>query len=286
MGLQCLRGPAYRTLLRGVYVAADLELTLRTWIAAFLLVMPLDTAVSHTTALRVYGIDLGRRWPLHFSTNGSAVSRHGEVVLHRRVGRLHAHAVQGIVVLGPDRTVVDSARLLNPVQLVQAMEALIHAGWTTREQLAAYLASCHLDGVVRARRVFALVRDGAESVMETLLRLMIVFARLPEPACNVDIRDDDGRFLARGDLVLARWKVLVEYDGWQHERDAAQRAHDLSRRERLEAAGWRLVVVTIDDLRDTHRVVRRVHSALAARGYAGPPPACNTMWTSWFSHPV
>ncbi|MFY0407984.1 DUF559 domain-containing protein [Solicola sp. PLA-1-18] len=281
-----LRGPQVRRLWRGVYVAAGVELSFWDWLCACFLVLPLDAAASHTTALRVYGIDLGRPWPLHFSTNTAAVCEHREIRLHRRVGRLHTQIVRQIRVLGPDRTVLDCARLLNPVQLIQAMEALIHAGWTTRDQLAAYLTTCHLDGVVRARRAFVLVREGSESVMETLLRLMIVFARLPEPACNADIRDARGRFVARGDLVLARWKVLVEYDGWQHERDAGQRAHDLRRREDLEAAGWRLVVVTVDDLKDPHRVVRRVHAALTSRGYVGPPPACNTMWTSWFASPV
>ena len=56
-------------------------------------------------------------------------------------------------------------------------------------------------------------------------------------------------FVARVDMLFRAFKVIVEYDGWQHERDPRQRQRDRERRERLEALGFRLIVVTDTDLR-------------------------------------
>jgi hypothetical protein len=278
-----LRGSRFRRLLRGVYVRADRELDLLTWLRAALLVLPADAVVSHVTALHLYGLDLGPPWPLHFSTNGPTHTRHKGLRLHRRKGRLAPHERDGIPVTGPDRTLVDIATKVGFVERVQAIEWMLHRRLTTIDQLAAYAHARHLDGVRRVRRMIPVVREGVESPLETVVRLMIVFARLPEPECNVEIRTAGGRFVARGDLVLARWKVLVEYDGWQHERDGRQRQRDRERREQLEAEGWRVIVVTAEDLKNKREVVLRVHAALVQRGYTGPNPVFSIMWTRWFA---
>ncbi len=262
---------------------AGSELDLRVWLRAALLVLPPDAVVSHLTAVHLRGLVIGDPWPLHFSTNCSTYTRHKVLRVHRRKGRLSSVELDGIPVTGPDRTLVDIATKVGLVELIQAIEWMLHQRMTTIDGLAAYALARHLDGVRRVRRVLALVRDGVESPMETRLRLMIVLARLPEPACNAQIRSADGRFLARGDLVLSRWKVLVEYDGWQHERDGRQRQRDRERREQLEAEGWRVIVVTYEDMRAKRDVVRRVHAALVQRGYAGPAPVFNVMWIQWFT---
>ena len=43
-----------------------------------------------------------------------------------------------------------------------------------------------------------------------------------------------------------------------------------------------VIVVTSADMKDKREVVNRVHAALVLRGYAGPAPAFNIMWTRWF----
>lgn len=280
-----LRGQRFRRLFRGVYVLAEMEVEFVTWVRAALLVLPKDAVVSHVSALRLYGFDVGNRWPLHFSTRTSTHTRQRGITTHRRLGNLTPHHVRGLPVTSPDRTLIDIATKVRFVELVQAIEWMIHAKLTSLDMVASRAESWHLDGVRRVRRVLAWVREGAESPMETVLRLMIVFARLPEPLCNVDIRDSSGRFLARGDLVYVQFLVVVEYDGWQHERDGRQRQRDLVRREALEASGWRVIVVTSEDLKSKTTVVRRVHDALIARGYDGRPPQFNAMWQSWFGRP-
>ncbi len=278
-----MRGRRFRRLFRGVYVQADRDVPFAQWVAGALLVLPKDCVASHVTALRLYGMGVGPQWPLHFSTRTTTHTRLKGLVVHRRLGQLTAHTVHDLPVTSPERTLIDIATKVGFVELVQAAEWMIHAELTTLDDLAQRAQDWHLDGVRRMRRTIAWVREGAESPMESLVRLMIVFARLPEPACNLDIRDASERFIARGDLVYVQFKIVVEYDGWHHERDGRQRQRDLVRREALEAAGWRLIVVTSQDLKDKCAVVHRVHAALVARGYAGRAPHFNATWQLWFS---
>jgi very-short-patch-repair endonuclease len=278
-----LRGPRFRRLFRGTYVRHDLKLTTTVWLHAARLVLPKDAVISHLTALAMYGLDFGVGWPLHFSTATSTHTRQQGITVHRRQGHFHANRIRGLPVTGPERTIVDIATTVGLVQLIQAAEWLIHTKQTTAQILSERATEWHLNGVQRVRRAVPLVRHGPESLMETLLRLMIVFARLSEPACNAVIRSSTGRFLARGDLVYAEFLVLVEYDGWQHERDPRQRQHDRERRELLEGAGWRVIIVTSADLADKRAVVRRIHTALKARGYEGREPLFNAMWDKFFA---
>ena len=265
-----------------MYVIATVDMDLPRWVMGALLVLPADAVASHLTALRIYGLDVGRDASLHFSTNGSTHSRLEGVNIHRRRGRLSSRMRRGLPVTEPERTLVDIATRVSLVELIQAADWMIHNKLTTMDRLAEYAMAHHVAGVRRMRRALAYAREGSESPMETLIRLMIVFSRLLEPACNKNIVDRNGRIIARGDLVYAQWKVLVEYDGIHHERDPRQRQKDRERRESLEAEGWRVIVITAEDLRDRPKIVWRVFVALKARGYAGPPPHTNAMWTKWF----
>lgn len=277
-----LAGRRFVRLFHGVYVVAALPRTLVTWLQAALLRMPADAVVSHLSALRLWGLEPGGSDDLHLSTNTAAKTTLRGVRLHRRRGWLTPYERHGLRVTGPDRTVVDCATVLGIVQLVQAAEHLIHLGVTTRTVMARYCDDRHLDGVQRARRAMAFVKEGVESPMESLVRLMLVFARLPCPEPNVVVRDEAGRSVARVDLLYARWKVVVEYDGWEHERSRDRRRRDTERREGLEALGYRVIVVIGTDLDRPTSIPWRVHAALVARGYDGSRPVTSVMWQWWF----
>jgi len=256
----------------GVYLYAATEPTLARMVAAARHVLPPDAALSHVSSLRWRGYEVGPELPLHFSTNAPRhVDREG-LVVHRRQGWIHPEYLRGVPVLGPDRTFVDCATRLSVATLVRIGDWLVATGQTDVMTLRDYVLASHLDGVQRARRAALQVRTGSESPRETDVRLALLDAGLPEPELNVDLHDRRGRFMARGDLVYRRYAVLVEYDGWQHERDAAQRQHDHLRRERLEAEGWRVIVVTIADMRDPYAVAARVQQALIQRGYSAYSP--------------
>jgi very-short-patch-repair endonuclease len=253
---------------RGVYRYVDTPCTTRLLAEAALRVLPEDAALSHVTAIRLRGLDIGPTEPIHVSTNKPTQRILRGVVVHRRQGRLHPTELDGLPVLGPDRTFVDAATQLRDRDLLRVGDWLVATGRTDVDTLRDYVFRSHLDGVQRARRVAMMVRAGVASPRESDIRWEIVRAGLPEPELNVDILDDLGEFIARGDLVYRRWKVVVEYDGWQHERDAWQRQYDHLRRERLEGAGWRVMVITAADFRHPRTLVRRIEAALRQRGCA------------------
>lgn len=283
-----LRRSCWVGLFRGVYVHRELERTAWVWAAgALLTVLPEAAAVvTHRTAAVLYGFDPGG-WgaaPWELSVRGPTHSRVETVRLHRRIGDLDEDRYRApLPISGPERTIVDCALRATLVQTVQLMEHMMRAGHTTRERLFAYLGDCHLHGVVAAREAFELVRERSESVRETWLRLLLVLAGLPEPEVNVDVRTPDGVFVARVDLLYRRWKVVVEYDGRHHETDARQWARDRRRREALEALGYRVIVVAAADAKHPQDVVRRVHRALVARGYAAERYWFSPRWIHLFA---
>ncbi len=251
----------------GYYRYVDGEIAFGEAVRAALRVLPSDAALSHTSNLRWRGFEIRQEMPLHFATNSRTRRFHDGIVLHRYLHPLYPSLVRGVPLLGPDRTFVDCATILSVRELVRVGDWLVAQGQTDLLTLRAYALESHLDGVQRARRAAVLVRDAVESPLESDVRVVLMRAGLPEPEINTDITDERGRFLARGDMVYRLWKVLVEYDGWQHERDAGQRQRDHLRREVLESAGWRVIVVTIADMRDGDVVAARVRHALIARGY-------------------
>jgi len=121
--------------------------------------------------------------------------------------------------------------------------------------------------VVLARHALPHVRERVDSVKETQLRLLLIRAGLPEPDVNPEI--SRGRTVRYGDLVFWVWRVLVEYDGGQHRRDARQFAADVERLEQLAREGWTVIRVLAPHLAEPERVVRRVETALRDRGWRG-----------------
>ena len=257
-----LHGARFARLRRGVYRTVDTLPTHLLHVQAALLVLPPGTAASHTTSLRLRGLELGRPHPLHFSCQRAPEHDVDDVVLHRRDAPLNPVLVDGVPTLGPRRTFVDAATVLSRRDLLAAGDWLVFHELVDVLDLRAYAIASHLDGVRKARRIAPLVRERVASVPESHVRWDLMAVGLPEPEVNVDILDDHGTWLARGDLVYRRWKILVEYDGWQHERDAAQRQRDHLRREALEAAGWRIIVITVEDMRRPGTVVSRVRQAV------------------------
>jgi very-short-patch-repair endonuclease len=79
-----------------------------------------------------------------------------------------------------------------------------------------------------------------------------------------EVRDDLGWLIARVDLAYPELKVAVEYDGHDHTTDD-RRGRDIDRIDRLQRAGWVVVVVTGRQLGSPRRLVERVREALAAQ---------------------
>lgn len=279
---QVLRGRRFRRLHRGVYVCADVELTLQVRLRAALLVLPPDAAAAGVTALQHYGVDVGPPQPLHVATKHEHHIRIAGVVSHQRRHGIAVRRWSGLPTCVPEQAWVQACPELGFLDRVVAGDWLLHLKRTRLTKLQEYVGSSREHGVKSARRTLAYVRERAESPRETRLRMMLVFARLPEPQPNLNLGDEHD-FLARCDLVYLAYKVIVEYDGDQHRLSRRQRERDIKRREALERAGWLMVVVTAEGMRHPREVVRRVHRALVERGYCGPEPVFSDVWDRWFA---
>lgn len=268
-----LEGPGFELLHRGhgIWAVAGVPRDLRFMLRADLLVMPGDVAVSHLTGLQLHGVDLDSP-TRHWSTNTTLRRRLEGLRLHRRHAPLRPRWIDGIPVLSPHRCLVDAAIMLSHLEIVRIADALVAAGLTTPDHFAAYAWGRHLHGVRRSRTNAGQVRERVKSFRETDLRLVLVLTGLPEAEVNLDIFDALGNHLGCGDLVLRRWRIVLEYDGWYHERSAAQRRKDILRREALEADGWLVIVVVSGDLDRPASLIGRVWRALVSRGYDGSPP--------------
>lgn len=250
-----LRSMAYSRPARGARITAAVGDEAQALLEAVRVLARDDHFFSHTTAARIHGMPLPARFEkearvhLGSPTGGSRMRRPG-VVGHRLKSAVEE--VDGMRVEARADTFVHLATMLGVEELVAVGDWLVST--KRRDPLAIHELTDALRryegarGLGTARRALQLVRVGAESPRESLLRLLIVSA-LAEPVLQHEVFDTSGLFVARLDLSWPAIKLAVEYDG-EHHGEAAQQDRDRVRREKLRALGWHVIVVTKDDLHD------------------------------------
>ncbi len=266
--LSDLLGPRYQRILYDRYVLASLPVTWRLRAEAALRVSGPGAYASHHTAAILWGGCVPESLEVHI-TVPSAVhrSRRQGVRAHADDRRSVPTILRGLPVSSPAQTFIDLAPILDLVDLVILGDSLVKARRLRIEDLIQATTAWSGRGVRRARRAASLVRDGVDSPMETRLRLLLVFAGLPEPEVNFVLRHPDGSWWMRYDLYYAGQRLLVEFDGRRHAEDSDQWHHDIRRREQLDSDGLRVIVVTGKDFYTQPEVVlRRVREALIDRG--------------------
>jgi len=260
---------------RGAHMLVEPE-TLVERALAFQVAMPGDRAFSHVTAALLWGLPLPRALeqlataegaPLHVMapTRDGMVHRAG-VVGHRG---LEVRAVAGPP--GEGLRVVDLAdtwcdlgelprgsfSITDLVVVGDVVVARLDARAGRPAGVAALREALYARnrprGAVVLRHALTLVRPGVRSPMETRARLMFVGAGFPEPELNAPVTDSAGEWLAEGDLVWRRQRLVGEYQG-EHHADRRRRSWDAFRRGLVESHGWRVRELWAEDL---HRGPRR-----------------------------
>lgn len=238
-----LRGPLFRTVCRGVRVAAGTPDGTGLRLAAAQLILPPSAAFSGNAAAWLHGLDVARDddVPLEVTfAPGATVLGRG--LFTPRQATLDAADVvrrRGIPVTSPQRTAYDLARRLEVVEAVVAVDAFWHQGLIKPDQLLEYAASHGgLRGVRQIPLVVSLADVGAGSPMESRLRmLMVLDIGLPKPQTQIRVVTIDGRVIARLDMGFTDLQMSVEYDGEVHAQPAV-RAKDLRRHNALLAQQW------------------------------------------------
>lgn len=225
---------------------------------------------SHSTAAQLHGM------PVPFSDSTSRLLHISFPAPHRapHARGIAGHAIHiephelmvlptGIRVTTPLRTWFDLAHSLSLLDLVAAGDSLIF--W--KRQLAS--PSDLADALGRPfnrrirrklRRAGDLLNDRSESPQESILRAIIVLAGLPEPRVNHVISTRFGEFVARTDLIIDSYRVVLEYQGDYHRTSKGQWRADMTRRSKLEALGWRVMELNADDLDDPAGLVQRIRT--------------------------
>lgn len=240
--------------------------------AAYVPVAPRDFAFSHVTAARLYRIplpaSLERRAAVDVATSGAVQPRMRGVIGHR-IALGATRVIHGFNVVSPEDAWLQLATMLTVDELVVAGDHLVKRKrpLTNIESVrAAAQGSSGRRGIATARSALADIRSGTDSPGETRTRLVIVRAGLPEPVVGHEVVDADGYFVGTPDLAYILEKIAIEYEGEVHRIDQRTFDDDIDRRERFEAAGWRVIRVRARHLRDPHALTERVRAALHQRG--------------------
>ena len=282
-----LRGPGYRCVLPGAYVAAATVITPLLRVRAALLPYGEVAWASHASAARVYDLPIPTIGWEHVSVpRAGQRRRHQGVKVHVGGPAARTRIVRGVRVSEPLVLFVEMAGLLGLVDLVDLVvlvDAMVRRRLVTPEALVAFCAAVAHPAAAAARRAAAYVRRDVDSPMETRLRMLLVLAGLPEPRVNLTIRDEDGEVLRKYDLSYPAVRVAIEYNGKVHVLTPGAWEADLERRGAIDDDGWRLLPVISSGIYSTPgQTLRRIHRVLLARGLPGVPTRLGDQWRAHF----
>lgn len=246
--------------------------------------MPLlraDAFFSHSSAALILGLPLpealARDALVHVSVPepGSRPQRAGVVGHEVRVEDGDIQNWHGLPVTSPVRTFVHLSTQLTLPHLVAVGDYLVAHPTPYANPAELQKAARDHRGRRGARvlgRAVDLVRVGAESPMESILRVLLVEHGLPEPELNASLFEAGGRFLARVDLLYRDQRLVIEFEGDQHRTDRRQFVRDLDRIDDLIRDDWRVLRFSSRHVFLTPRsTVARVEDALRERGWSGRP---------------
>lgn len=259
-----LRSSAWRKAFRGVYVHRDIALSHEVRAKAACVLLPF-AVVSGRSAAVLWGVDLaGADDDVEVTVPpGSHPTRVSGLCVRRAVLPAgHRTYRRGIPLTSPEATAVRLAGLLPGDAAVIAVDQMVDTGYADLGRIRALAAAARGRGAARARAACALADGLAQSPQETRVRLILHRSDLPTPTAQYRVVDHRGGFVAFVDFAWPEQKLALEYDGRWHA-EPGQFAKDRARLNRLTAAGWRVVFVTAEDMRDPIRLITRIAAALA-----------------------
>lgn len=190
---------------------------------------------------------------------GPSARRHpGFVVQHRDVPEEWLMHYSGVLLTSPPLTVADQLCRGHASDLYDALRRRLVSLESVR---AALDSTAHRRGAKAARRQLWLARENPWSDGEALLHSTLRSRGLWGWKGNVRIVAFGNTYF--GDVVFRRRRLIVELDGREHHTSESDQRADRARRNALTAAGWRVLVITMDLLAGApDDTVALVHRAL------------------------
>lgn len=255
----------YRRVLHGVYVPAGTRVDHGVHCLAALLRLGPDVALTGHSAAWWYGVQYADVATPVLVLSPAPVHRssvRGVKIHHTLIDDSDVQLVDGVRVTSPIRTAWDAAILTDPRSALATIDGLLRARALSADELdSRLLRETGRWGVARARAVFELADECAESPAESWTRWILHQAKIPPPVLQFRVLDEDGRFVARADFAWPDCKVILEYDGQYHD-DELQRRRDRRRQAWLRELGWEVIRMTSEDLRDPSSILAQLRRAL------------------------
>jgi hypothetical protein len=243
---------------RGVYAVGRPPNTQLERAAAAVLACGPGAALSHTSALALWGLT---KWPRQFDVTVSrgdprpkSITVHRTRTLHRRDLTTH----WGIRVTSAARALLDSAPALTDKALTRAVNDARRARVCSPAALADLLARNRTHaGALRLRPFADLNSPLTASTFEDRFVALCRTYGLPTPRCNARVCGYEV------DALFEAEKLIVELDSWEFHRDRTSFVNDRNRDADTLAAGYATVRITWE--RPDDMEAARLRRILAAR---------------------
>lgn len=244
---------------------------------------------SHGTAAQVFQLpvpdDIIQEETLHLTwPRGSSTAQRQSLTAHRsRLSSADQGRFRRLPLTTPARVWVDLSSTLSLTDLIVLGDAIVNRPWVHGRRVdglgtldgmdAALTRAGSTKGVRQARVALTRCRVGADSRPETLARLALVDAGLPEPVPQL-CGDPADRSAPDADLGYRAQRIAIQYDG-KHHRTGDQQYSDAYRDAWFQERGWLVIRLTSRDLHQGFgRLIQLVRRRVAATETpAGPAPS-------------
>jgi very-short-patch-repair endonuclease len=236
-------------------------------------------ALARSSAAALWQLPGFELCPIHVvRSRNPGVRASGLAIVHTSTmfDERHVTELDGIRVTTPARTIFDLAGVVHPKRTELLLDRAWARGllsWRTLHRTLHQLGS-------RGRPGTAWLRELAdarpidfrppESNLEARVNDLLVADGQRPLERQVDLGDDDD-WIGRTDLLDREHRLVVEIQSDLHHTSPTDQRRDRSRRERLEAAGWRVLEIrefTVwhrrDELLETVRAARRPRTRAVA----------------------
>jgi len=249
MSRHVLRGKGWQRIGSKIYKRAeapdDKWLELTAWQRS----LPVESVFCGTTAAWMLGPGFEPTEPVQVAMPPRSGTRSRAGLRARRCVLLAEEmvVVRGLRATNLKRTLLDLCIQLTPCEALVGIDVALRRRKIGRVELAGYAVEvAGLPGSARLRELVG-IAEPADSPMETRLRWLLRDRYLPRPEVQRNLYDDAGHLVGRADLYYASGRLVVEFDGGNHnERLVA----DDRRQNRIINAGYRILRFTSADLRD------------------------------------
>ena len=201
---------------------------------------------------------------------GAVVHRAGAIA---SLGKASRH---GLPVSPVPRTLIELAGVAQADVVERALDDALRRRLVTMEHLYRSLdrvLSLKVHGAPVMRALLERRGDGWSvpgSFTEAWIIKTLLRHGLPAARRQYEVRSDDGKFLGRVDLAYPEVRVAVEIDTYRYHSSRSDWSHDQTRSNQLAGAGWTILRVTPETVRENPTaVIDDIHRALQSAPAVG-----------------